>query len=322
MKKAFTLIELLIVVALIAIISTLAVTKLGNVRETSARKVSLANQVQIGRSVDSYMTLNNGRIDRLDSLLDDEVAVQGGNGFYDSTGSSLSRTGAGFYLGPDDAGFPLPEAVADADSGLTPNLVNNVFVPYSLSKAEVNALANRGFRYVMRHTTYANTDPRTAYGNKGDDGAYLTDDKTVGLDPVRSACIPRAITNGMVVAAISPFTPAGRAIYRDCGMQLLATHETAAEYRASENEVKAEVAAQGGALLAFGLGAEASIIGDIRGGLDVEPICTYPNKKFYNRYILLFRVRTTTNAGLLEFVGVIDPCGNIVRAAREAIATL
>ena len=248
MKKAFTLIELLIVVALIAIISTLAVTKLGNVRETSARKVSLANQVQIGRSVDSYMTLNNGRIDRLDSLLDDEVALQGGNGFYDSTGSSLSRTGAGFYLGPDDAGFPLPEAVADADSGLTPNLVNNVFVPYSLSKAEVNALANRGFRYVMRHTTYANADPRTAYGNKGDDGAYLTDDMTVGLDPVRSACIPRAITNGMVVAAISPFTPAGRAIYRDCGMQLLATHETAAEYRASESEVKAEVAAQGGAL--------------------------------------------------------------------------
>ena len=161
----------------------------------------------------------------------------------------------------------------------------------------------------------------TLYGNKGDDGAYLTDDKTVGLDPVRSACIPRAITNGMVVAAISPFTPAGRAIYRDCGMQLLATHETAAEYRAAENEVKAEVAAQGGALLAFGLGAEASIIGDIRGGLDVEPICTYPNKKFYNRYILLFRVRTTTNAGLLEFAGVIDPCGNTVRAAREAIAT-
>lgn len=322
MKRGFTLIELLVVIALIAIVSTIAVMKVGNVRETSARKVSLASQIQVGRAVDAYMTINNGGVNRLDSLIDDEVGLGGGNGFFDINGTTMSRSGAGFYLGPDDQGFPLSETLADKNSGLTPNLVNNVFLPYSLSKAEVYALGNRGFRIVMRHSTYANTSPRTAYGDKGDDGAFLTDDASVGLDPVRSACIPRALTNGMVVAAISPFTPAGRAIYRDCGIELLATHETAAEYRASSSEVLTELAAKGGALLAFGLGAESTLVGDMRGGLDVEPYATYPNKKFYNRFILLFRVSTATNAGLVEFAGVIDPCGNTVRAAREAISAL
>ena len=322
MKKGFTLIELLMVIALIAIVSTLAVVKVGGIREVSARKVSLANQVQTGRAVDSFMTLNDGRINRLDSLIDDEVGLQGGNGFYDVAGTSMSKTGPGFYMGPDDQGFPLSETLAEKNSGLTPNLVNNVFLPYSLSKAEVYAMNNRGFRIVMRHTTYANSSPREMYGEKGDDGAYLTEDKSVGLDPVRSACIPRALTNGMVVAAISPFTPLGRRIYRECGVQLLDTHETAAQYRSAESEVLTELAAAGGPLFAFGLGTDSSVVGSLRGGLDIEPYATYPNRKFYNRFILLFRVSTTTNAGLVEFAGVIDPCGNTVRMAREAIDSL
>ncbi|MBQ4200140.1 MAG: type II secretion system protein, partial [Kiritimatiellae bacterium] len=60
MKKAFTLIELLMVVALIAIVSTLAVSKLGGVREGAARKVSLANQKAVERAVEAYL-VNGGR---------------------------------------------------------------------------------------------------------------------------------------------------------------------------------------------------------------------------------------------------------------------
>ena len=66
MKKAFTLIELLMVIALIAIVSTLAVSKLGGVREVSARKVSLANQKAVERAVEAYL-VNGGRLNRLDS---------------------------------------------------------------------------------------------------------------------------------------------------------------------------------------------------------------------------------------------------------------
>ena len=47
MKKGFTLIELLMVVAIIAIISTLAVTKVGGVKEASARKVSKKQETNV-----------------------------------------------------------------------------------------------------------------------------------------------------------------------------------------------------------------------------------------------------------------------------------
>ena len=68
MKKAFTLIELLMVIAIIGIISTLAVSKLGGVREAAARKVSLANQKAVERAVEAYLA-SDGRLNRLDSLL-------------------------------------------------------------------------------------------------------------------------------------------------------------------------------------------------------------------------------------------------------------
>ena len=110
---------------------------------------------------------------------------------------------AGFYLGPDadKLGALDALAVSERNSGLTPHLANMVFLPYSLSADEAYALGNWGYRYVMRHASYADESPLARY-SKGDDGAFLPDDAGIGLDPNRSACIPRAITNGMVVAAI------------------------------------------------------------------------------------------------------------------------
>lgn len=308
------------VIAILGIISTLAVSKIGDIRERAQRQVSLTNQSAIGRALDTYLTLHNGQVNRLDALVDDEVPRGGSNGF-DVDSTSVSATGPGFYLGPDDQGAPLPPAIADANSGLTPNLVNNVLIPYSLNQQEVNALANRGFRFVMRHTTYYATAPRDAYSERGDDGAYLpgADKSALWTTPAGSACIPRAVTNGMVVAAVSPFTPEGREIYRDCGQGLLATRETAADYRADRAAVLAEVKATGGPLLAFGLGSEATVVGDPSAGLESAPYATYPLAKFYRQYILLFHVDTSTKSGSLVFAGVLDPCGQTIRMSRLAM---
>lgn len=328
MKKAFTLIELLMVIALIAIVSTIAVTKISGISEASARKVSLANQKAVERGVAAYLAFGARGIDYLDSMLDDEVALQTGSYGFDITGSSLSKTGAGFYLGPDGdkLGGLDPLAVADTDAGLTPNLVNAVFLPYVLSDNEAYALGNWGFKHLMRHSTYATETPLARY-TKGDDGAFLPDDASLGLDPNRSACIPRAITNGMVVAAISPFSSAGREIYRDCGQNLIddvdpagkTAQQITAAYRAKSAAVLAQVAATGGALVAFGLGDRASIVGSSDAGLESAPYATYPNRKFYTRYILLFRIDTSTRAGRVTFAGVIDPCGNTIRTAQAAL---
>ena len=66
MKRAFTLIELLMVIAIIAIISTLAVSKVGGVREAAARKVSLANQKAVERGVEAFL-VSGGLLNRLDN---------------------------------------------------------------------------------------------------------------------------------------------------------------------------------------------------------------------------------------------------------------
>ena len=321
-RGGFTLIELLMVVALIALVATMAVTKIGGLRGPSERKISLANQKAVERAVEGYVAFARRGIDRLDSLIDEEVQESDQTGFFDPQGSTMSATGSGFWQGPDDLGYPLPEIYSEKCSGLTPAMVSQVLTPYALSENEAYSLANRGFKYVLRHATRAKESPRAAYNEKGDDNAYLPDDETLALDPNRAACIPRAFTNGMVVAAISPFTPMGREIYRGCGANLLPNRETAADYIAAAEDVKAEVAAAGGALLAFGLGDDASIVGDPQGGIESAPVAAYPNKKFYSRYILLFRVDASTRAGEVEFAGVIDPCGNNERAARNAIKSL
>lgn len=328
MKHAFTLIELLMVIALIAIVSTIAVTKISGITEASARKVSLANQKAVERGVSAYLAFGSRGIDRLDSMIDDEVSLQTGTSGFDINGTLLSKVGAGFYLGPDADKLGGLDAVtvADIDAGITPNLANQAFLPYVLSDGEAYALKNWGYNYVMRHTTYASDTPLSRY-TKGDDGAFLPDDASLGLDPNRSACIPRAITNGLVVAAISPFSPAGRDIYRDCGQNLLDTvdpagktpQQIAAAYRSDSAAVLAQVKATGGALLAFGLGDRASLIGSSDAGLESAPYATYPNRKFYTRYILLFRVDTSTRAGRVTFAGVIDPCGNTIRTAQSAL---
>ena len=68
--SGFTLIELIVVIAILSLISTLAVNRIGAIRERAARSVSVANQLATGRAVETYLTANDGKLNRLDSLLD------------------------------------------------------------------------------------------------------------------------------------------------------------------------------------------------------------------------------------------------------------
>lgn len=320
MKKGFTLIELIMVIAILAIVSTLAVNRYGNLREKSARTVSLANQSAIGRAVDAFLAANpDGKINYLDSLVMDTGSVAAGEGsqpgFQINQQQQMGRyayKGAGVKNGVDYS--------VDVNAGLTPRLYGrpaggSVFLPYSLSADEVTRLANRDFKFVMRHVNFTSTIP-----THGDDLARVSTNEAVVLDPHLSACVARAVTNGMIVCAVNPLSKNGRDIYRDCGQKLLDTDAVVdAEGNAADNDKAIEqVKATGGALLAFGLGADSTIIGNNLAGLESVPLATYPAKKFYRQYILLFHVDTSTPAGRLDFRGVLDPCGFSIRQAREA----
>lgn len=333
MKKAFTLIELLMVIALIAIVSTLAVTKVGGIREASARKVSLANQKAVERAVEAYLANSAEGIGRLDSLVYATTTDNPGPG---SAGFDFTDTTT-LYRGPtDDTG----DAVMDRNSGLTPELLKALCV-YRLNEAEVAALRRIGFKYVTQFTASAHKAPggSGAYGagyssdtpNANADGTIPT--AANGLDPLLSACLVRTVKANMAVAAITPLNNLGRLIYQACGSELMVTNSvssytdnflTTALY--NETTSRAEVAAAGGPLLAFGLGDNATIIGKPDAGLDSAPYATFPNRKYYSRYILLFRLKSvgsSSNATVVpEFAGVIDCCGNTVRAALDVIRNL
>lgn len=324
MKKAFTLIELLMVVALIAIVSTLAVSKLGGVREGAARKVSLANQKAVERAVEAYL-VNGGRLNRLDSLLyagDGGAPQPGGTeGDFDFTAVSAAESRNGFYMGPSDD----ETARNERNGGLAPEL-RNILCLYTLNRAQAEALNTRlGLLHVMAATAYADAAP-TAFPSLhyGKDRAY--GDGTVpnasdGLDPNASFCVATLVTNAMRFAAVNPMTDLGRTVYQACGQELMNTKNWGESY--NESEVRAEVAAKGGPLLAFGLGDAASIVGKADAGLESVPYATFVQKRYYSRYILLFRLKTigagSVSHVLPEFAGVLDCEGNTVRAARHVI---
>ena len=328
MKKGFTLIELLLVIALIAIVSTLAVTKLGGVREGSARKVSLANQQAVGRGVDAFLALGSGRLNRLDSLIYAGAggAPQfGGTPGFDFDTVSTAEGANGLYMGPSDS---TDEIRGDVNSGLTPEL-RSVLCLYTLTKPQADALVTQlGLRFVMAHTAYADAGeyqfPSMHYPKDRAYGDGSVPNASDGLHANDSACVATAVTNGMIVAAVNPKTDLGRTIYQACGQELLNNKNWGETY--DENEVKQEVAATGGPLIAFGLGDTASIVGDSNAGLEAAPYATYPHKKFYSRYILLFRLRATGSGSVTvtvpEFAGVLDCSGNTIRAARHIIADI
>ena len=314
MKKGFTLIELLVVVALIAIVSTLAVNRIGNTKKNASRKVSIANQQSVGRAIDTYMTLNGGKLpNRFDSLIDMGTPLGGGNGF-DFNAQSLEDSVGYLYCGPDDVAGNV--ALKDRNAGLTPEL-RAVLVPYSLSRQEAEGLSGFGLKYVMRHAAKALVSPRDEYGERGEDGELLPDDVSVGLSPELSACVAQGVTNFMVVAAVTPKTNEGRQIYRESGIELLRTKENDSDY--GETETVKEVAALGGPLLAFGLGHSCSIVGSLEGGLETVPFAEYPLAKYYRQYIVLFQMRTVNNRVEAVFAGVLDPCGMTVRKARTIV---
>jgi hypothetical protein len=226
------------------------------------------------------------------------------------------------YLGPSNLGALDPTFVAEKNEGLHPSL-RSLLCLYKLNASEAEAFSGKlGLKYVVRHYEKAEGYPSFNGYTRGDDGTVPG--ASDGLDPDYAACITKSMTNGLVVAAISPASHLGRTIYQTLGSEYLSTKNWNESY--TESEVRSEVNAKGGLLIAFGLNDLCSIIGNANAGLESVPYSTYVHKKYYSRYILLFRLRKV-GAGSIEsivpeFAGVLDCCGNTVRAAQMEIKNL
>lgn len=89
MNKRFSLIELLVVVAIIGILASLVMPSLGKAREKSKIAVCVSNQKQIGTAIYMYMDDNDGKFPLPGQIT--QISWDAALGAYDGRGLSLSE---------------------------------------------------------------------------------------------------------------------------------------------------------------------------------------------------------------------------------------
>ena len=148
-NAGFTLYELLMVITILAILSTLAFSKYSLVQKASAQKLSLSNQLLVSKAVETYLGLNNEEgINRLDALIDVGTAAGTGGTFdYTRNGTGVAD---GIYRGPKPFNASNAQINQGMDSGLA-----NVLCVYYLTESEAAALGKLGLSFVMRSVTAA-----------------------------------------------------------------------------------------------------------------------------------------------------------------------
>ncbi|MBR0241838.1 MAG: prepilin-type N-terminal cleavage/methylation domain-containing protein, partial [Kiritimatiellae bacterium] len=108
-RNGFTLIELIIVIAILGFVTVVGIHSYGNVREVQAKKVNLANIKRVYSALSTYEMLNreqgaSGYFGGFDSLIDaaSSGSWRGGEGTFD-LGTRTETTGRGSTSATFDA---------------------------------------------------------------------------------------------------------------------------------------------------------------------------------------------------------------------------
>lgn len=308
-RTGFTLMEMLVVVSLIALVSSMAVGLYQGVGEDSSEKVSIANQQELLRAVASFQTLNRGRgVDRLDSLIDYGTPA-GAAGTWAGSGVLNSAVAVGgVYRGvktADVAGTPIDAISRARNLGIADPLAAQVGV-YYLSSADLDAVRAAGLASAWYHNLCALPANAVLAANPLDGTAVTAE---TGLQPGASAAFKTALAAGSPVLAIDPL--AGQDLYRAFGEDLLLPAAPAPTAAAAQAAARAA-----GVLLLFGCGDQCSAVGARAGGMTAVPRCEALSAEWYRNYLLVLRLPAAGEPPRAAVVGVLDPLGRSVAAAR------
>lgn len=348
-QSGFTLLELIIVIAIIAFVSMIGLRSYGNLRDVQARKMNAANIKRIAHSLETYEAIHReqgttGFFKNFDSLIDvtdagpwygtageidwgtvvtegrskylDARTVNSGTfGIYDGSWKVL---GALYNAAGQGSGNVASLAEAqDANRGMRDTGLFKSLGVYYLSAADVTLLRNAGISQVLLHnpsTQQATGSTRNGYAkNAIDDNGWTKD----GLQsPGGGGPGFRPDLSAFYPVALTNGLPVAilnpsSSAYADFGYQKAVTNAT------DTTHLTSLVSGQTTKLLAFGIGNNAECV---RGnmGLGEAPVDPVFDKKSYRQYIAVFAL-TTGGQGTpstCRLAGVIDPAGNTVRAAN------
>ncbi len=332
-RKGFTLIELVLVVAVLAIVATVAVGKFNDIKRNAARKAGLASVVSIQRTINTAIASSDSvknMFDYAEALLDvsSSGSWTGSEGSYDWNKNTVGEI-PGVYCGIKEIGVvynaagittgtttTLEEARKN-NTGINEKLLANCGV-YYLKEAEVEALNNAGVSRVLLHN-YSNLQ---AYGGNGliRQTGFASENNLPfrnggpGLRPDMSAFYPSILTNGSPVVVLNPKNSAD--VYRSLGVSFNLTKELSDSLTGNPEEYFTKGVCP--RLVLFGLGRSTDLTGKL---FEAPPRYDGLDKTEYRNYILVFSMLNGTgNTGSrVSFVGVLTPEGQTAKGQTYSV---
>ncbi|MBP5319720.1 MAG: type II secretion system protein [Kiritimatiellae bacterium] len=332
MKKGFTLIELMMVIVILAIISSLAISKFVDLRKRSAKKVNVSSMQNLQRAVETYILSTDqqvGSFAKLESLLD----VGGGGswtgtaGTYDWTKNGLDAI-PGIYRGPktvtritnangqgtESSDSATLEDQRQSNQGITETLAGKLGI-YYLTADDAAAFKKAGIsNYVLHNYTAGQS---SALGFTTGDGNMALVNGGPGIRGDMTAFYPSILTNGSPVVILNPAKC--NETFRNLGCDMGLGKTDADTYLASrgssgdpEGLYTKNLCTY--RLFVFGLGRTCTFA---QNALDTLPRSEVYGREYYRNYLLVFKQSTMAQQGkAISFAGVLDCDGYSIEEAR------
>lgn len=327
-RSGFTLVELVIVIAILGLIAVVGLRQYGTVRQKQAQKMDAAQLRHIAHAVEAYDLVNEndaGRFDDFDSLVDCTPggAWTGPAGTYRWEGATNAYPG--IYAGSwkvlkatyDAAGnggaTPDLDAALAQNAGLASGLGGKLGL-YFLTADDVAAMNGAGMAKYLLH------NPSTAQATGSRRGGFYTGSDTVSEDGYEfvnggpgfrvdnSAFYPVKLKEGSPVAVLNP--KSAYSVFTDLGYGIGATNS--ASMTADELAEKAGVK-----LVCFGIGKASRLVTSPT-GLGKAPTSGTLERRHYRNYVAVFALKSAVRGtpASFKFAGVLSPEGNDEKTAQ------
>lgn len=351
--SGFTLIELVIVIAILAFVSVIGIHSYGNIREVQARKVNLANIKRVYHALSTYETVmkeqgESGFFGGFDSLVDAETGgkwtgapgsfdwgVASGDGSFSNRDARAVHGGLGIYDGSwkvlgalynaAGQGSGNVSSLADAqekNKGMRATGLYKSLGIYYLSADDVELLKNAGVSYYYLH----NPSTQQAYNGGRSRNGYCTAVTTENGISLSSDGLKIQGGGPGFRPDMSAFYPVyleegspvavlqpGSTVYDDFGFSLAYTN-------ANFDATTASAALSSVKLICFGIGKNAECVKS-QFGLGEAPVNPCFDKTNYRQYLAVFAIKAGGQgvSSVCRLAGVLDCSGNTYRAAEYGV---
>ena len=322
----------MMVIVILAIISSLAISKFVDLRKRAAKKVNISAMQNLQRAVETYILSNDqqvGSFAKLESLLDvgGGGSWTGSEGTYDWTKNTMDAI-PGIYRGPKmvskitnaigEGAESSDQATLDEqrkqNQGITDTLADKLGI-YYLKSADVEAFKKVGIsNYVLHNYTAGQS---SALGFTVGDGNMPLVNGGPGLRGDMTAFYPSILTNGSPVAILNPAKCSEAFRNLGCDMGLGKTDsDTYLSSRTSQGDPDGLYTKNlcTTRLYVFGLGRTCAFA---QAALDTVPRSEVYGREYYRNYLLVFKQSTMAQQGTaISFAGVLDCDGYTLEEAR------